>query len=255
MPLEQLLAMYGYESSAGKARERDVSSSGAEQVTSSSQPSSSTGPHSDRQSDEDQTPEQESEVSAGSSHDMWRLPSSSGRIFYADSDGDDDDEDDEDFDESEEAALHEALWKRQIQVGPEHQADVPDCLSESESDPVPVQDHIEWDPDRLPDQEVERYLNIVKSTACSEPANQQDGDVKVAPVHVALSLLHQCDYRPDEALQKQESVVKNGSESAIVLTDSEVKLFEDGLLTHGKDFHAIHKDQVSTLHPNDITVV
>lgn len=247
MPLEQLLAMYGYQApSAGKGREKPSSSSEAE-VTSSSQPSSSCQPS---QSDS-QRLERDSEVSAGSSRDFWRpLPTSSGRLLYPDSDEDDDDDEEEDdddaYDESE--AVPEAVWKRQIQVGPDHQALVPDGVSEvidPETAPYAEADVVLWDPSRLSEQEVESYLTQVRQTWDNEngPADVSTAELAQREFD-ALSLLHQCGYKTEDAIQRIQSQAVGNGVPSVVLNPADVESFENGLKVHGKDFHAIHKDQV-----------
>ena len=244
MPLEELLAMYGRAPPAAeKAREKPSSSSEAE-VTSSSQPSSSCQPS---QSD-GQRLELDSEVSAGSSHDFWRLPSSSGRLLFAESDGDedDDDEDDETYDENE-VLLEEAQWKRQIQVGPEHQAEVPDGLAEygDTAQPYEEPDVILWDPSQLTEQEVDEYLSSVQAGAekSAVTGDQTDGD-SAQQQFDALSLLHQCGYKAEEAIRRKRMLASRNGVPAVTFSSSEAENFEIGLKVHGKDFHAIQKDQV-----------
>lgn len=245
MPLEELLAMYGCAPpGAAKAREKPSSSSEAE-VTSSSQPSSSCQPS---QSDGERL-EPDSEVSAGSSHDFWRLPSSSGRLLFAESDGDedeDDDEDDETYDENY-IMVDEAQWKRHIQIGPEHQADVPDGLEEYEDDSQPYQepDVILWDPSQLPEQEVDQYLSCVQAdSGKAATADEKATGDSAQNLFDALSLLHNCGYKADEAIKRKQIISAQNGVPPLTLASSEAENFENGLKVHGKDFHAIQKDQV-----------
>lgn len=244
MPLEELLAMYGCgPPAAAKAREKPSSSSEAE-VTSSSQPSSCQPSQSDGE-----RLEPDSEVSAGSSHDYWKLPSSSGRLLFAESDGDedDDDEDDDTYDENE-ILLEEAQWKRQIQVGPEHQADVPEGLAEygDSSPPYEEADVILWDPSQLPEQEVDQYLSSVQvGTENSAASGGGEGDGDSAQQQFdALSLLHQCGYKAEEAIKRRQLLSTRNGVPANTFSSPDAENFEIGLKVHGKDFHAIQKDQV-----------
>lgn len=172
MPLEELMALYGY--GAGAAS----SSKSSEKTTVVSTTAATAGALAESCSNSnssslDQSVPQPSHLSNSSSTStsrtatttqpveatispLWRLPavpSSLMEVDESDSEGDDDEEDEEGGED----------WRRTIQVGSDYQAQVPDGLCHY--DDVPAyenEDKVLWIPNMLHDKEVEEYLRQVQ---------------------------------------------------------------------------------------------
>ena len=230
MPLEELLAMYGYEAGPDGRKGR-------------------------QQGDVDRN------ETIPSTSDQSLDTASSSRDYSADGwqcapnlnlSGEESDSDDEDYDETVSDSGEEL--RRTIKVGEEYQAVVPDGLCEY--DDVPAyenEDKILWDPSRLPDQKVEEFLKNVKLTTNEYDTTVQPDDQclqNVGPIgddEQALYLLMRCDHQPDEALRRHKMQVTKVPlfEQITPFHEEECTRFEEGLANYGKDFHAIQRNKVS----------
>ncbi|XP_078576125.1 mesoderm induction early response protein 1-like isoform X2 [Branchiostoma floridae x Branchiostoma japonicum] len=244
MPLEQLLAMYGYSdegphppSSDGEAEfpPPDLTPDltlDKEQIARDLLP--------------DETPEDREASSSleflarldgeGEANHRTLRPRTNGEGY-----SEDDDEDDEDYVPADD-------WKKNIQVGPDYQAKVPAGLcAYDESKPVPYdsEDRLLWDPTRLDDKQVESYLDEYASLAPGSPgmgAVPAGGHVR--DDEQALFLLMQCDGDFQEALRRKrmQSVTPATEES--LWSEEDCRNFESGLRMYGKDFHMIQKTRL-----------
>lgn len=232
MPLEELLAMYGYEAGpdARKGRQQgDVSNADQNEMIPSTSDQSLDAASSSR------------EYSA----DGWQCAPNLNMS------GEESDSDDEDYDDYEDSAEE---WRRPINIGEEYQAVVPDGLCQY--DDVPAyenEDKILWDPSRLPDHKVEEFLKNVKQTTNEVDATVQPDDQlvkeEIGPIgddEQALYLLIQCDHQPDEALRRRKMQATKSAlfEQITPFSEEECTSFEEGLALHGKDFHAIQRNKV-----------
>lgn len=217
MPLEELLAMYGYEANP-VSRSSDVNNSAE-----TGQPSTSS------KNDQESTPDD-------------TTPSGGFFTSHSGVDEDEDDSDDEDYDEEVdmEDSVGTSDWRRSIQVGEDYQAVVPEGLCKY--DDVPAyqnEDKIVWDPSRLPDQEVEEYLTAVRESETTNrdyiPDNEQ-----------ALLLLHQCGHKPDEAVRRRKMMSPKPQEQPTPWSEEECSNFEEGFKKHYKDFQAIQHEVLSS---------
>lgn len=276
MPLEELLAMYGYHAGPvipDKSKERPATSAAdsteVEQVVKVSEGS------------EDQISSQNLVDSASTSSSVrdeflpetvnpsapvaaqWTLPGngeqSDGTNVLLNDDSDWEDEEDGDYEEGDEETEDTGDWRRSIQVGPEHQAVIPESLSQY--DDVPAyenEDTILWEPSKLSETDVEQYLKVVKvSSADYGPPDINDKssglselnlpqNISVRDDEQALFILLQAGHKSDEAIRrrKMQSNKIGLFETMTSWSEEECCEFEDGLRIFGKDFHAIQKNKV-----------
>ncbi|RMX40082.1 hypothetical protein pdam_00002308 [Pocillopora damicornis] len=112
-------------------------------------------------------------------------------------------------------------WKKEIQIGPDHQAEVPEVLGPNYQDaPYLKDDKCLWDP---------RKVN--------------GKDYVIRDDEQALYLLLQCDYIVEEAISKRKSQTNPQAEMAL-WSEDECRDFESGLRVYGKDFRQIQKNKV-----------
>lgn len=283
MPLEELLAMYGYQAGPvipDKPKERAATSAAdstetvqvvkaptecEDQVSSQSlinQAATSSSSASEVTLPETATPS--ALISA-----QWTLPGNgeppadTNALLNDDSDWEDDE--DCDYEEGDDEPDEAGDWRRSIQVGPEYQAVIPESLSVY--DDVPAyenEDTILWEPSKLSEEEVEQYLKVVKvNSADYGPPELDDkpsalnaapdltlpSDFSIRDDEQALYILLQAGHKTDEALRrrKMQSSKIGLFESMTSWSEEETREFEDGLRSFGKDFHAIQKNKVRTL--------
>ncbi|XP_067414874.1 mesoderm induction early response protein 2 [Emydura macquarii macquarii] len=251
MPFEELLALYGYEAS-GPISEQDSDSSDIprnlpdmtldkEQIAK------------DLLSGEE---EEETQSSADdltpsvTSHDASDLfPNQSGSNFLAD-------EDKEpcsspcassSAEDSEEDSIPSEC-KKEIMVGPQYQAAIPilhvNRLSEKAYE---NEDQLLWDPNILPETEVEEFLYRAVKRRWDEvsSASLPEGEV-VKDNEQALYELVKCNFNAEEALRRLRFNVKVIRDELCAWSEEECRNFEHGFRVHGKNFHLIQANKVRT---------
>ena len=194
MPLEQLLAMYGYESNPPRSEKAATTpsvsqnqtrqtyaapvtvgeSSNSDTCGSLEQPASGQGSfnqHHPATSTSSSTTRSEDPVTTSESNRLipeghWSFPTTVSQVTIED-DSEWDDEDDDDYEEGQESDGDEpADWKRMINIGLDYQAEIPDGLSCYDGVPAyENEDRILWEPANLEDSEIEQYLRQVKETS------------------------------------------------------------------------------------------
>ncbi|PIK46218.1 putative mesoderm induction early response protein 1 isoform X1 [Apostichopus japonicus] len=123
-----------------------------------------------------------------------------------------DDESDMDSEDSEYVPLDE--WKKDINVGRDFQAAVPEGLSPYDDGPVyENEDALLWDPSKLEE---------------------------------ALFILLQCGHSVDEALRRNRMQIVAPTDELSLWSEEECRNFESGLRTYGKNFYLIHRHKVRT---------
>lgn len=229
MPLEELLALYGY-----NERER-VSSVGVERVEATS---TSTDSQNTSQSGDVHSPH------LRSAHPFTHM---NNQNMVSDSSSDE---------ESSELSLLEEDWRRTIQVGSDYQASVPEGLQRYDGAPAyENEDRLIWDPKHLKDSDIEQYL-----LRFSNKSEDENGDTEVlsSPLrslptgaHIrddeqALYLLHSCGHNIEEALRRRRTASNLPviNESMTLWSEEECKSFEAGIRMYGKDFHLIQINKV-----------
>lgn len=152
-------------------------------------------------------------------------------------------EEEEDYDYSPD----EDDWKKTIMVGSDFQAGIPEGLC-SYDDVLPYEneDKLLWNPSILEEKVIEEYmlritaLNGVGMGVDAIPTGRQLRDDEEA-----LFLLQQCGHNVEEALRRK-CLSAHTPPHASVWSQEECENFENGLKTHGKDFHLIRQHKVKT---------
>ena len=256
MPLEQLLAMYGYGggSDVGPAA-KTVEKSTVTIVTSTAESSNNSNSSNIEQAGSQPSQQNVSseEVPEVHSSNLWRLESNA----LIDQEFDESDSEEDDNEEVTED------WRRTIQVGSDYQAQIPEGLCRY--DDVPAyenEDILLWNPASETEKEVEEFLKqhaALKAideehttTPSDAPALVPIPDTSLPNgIHIrddqqALYILHQCGHKADEALRRcRIQSQKNGMFDPITsFSEDECKNFEEGLRIYGKDFYLIQKNKV-----------
>ncbi|KAF5274525.1 hypothetical protein FQA39_LY07137 [Lamprigera yunnana] len=225
MPLEELLALYGYRG----MREND---SPLEEDPEPSEPM-------EEQESESETLEPTSKLRVlydnlpDNDPDASRLLRSVSRVS---------EEEEEDYDYSPD----EDEWRKvnkTIMVGSDYQAVIPEGLCHyDDALPYENEDKLLWDPNPLEKNVIETFLK--KAVVFAKPliplGTQIRDDEQV------LYLLQQCGHNVDEALRRIRLNVIPNSDSMSLWSEEECKNFESGVRCFGKNFHLIQQNKVRT---------
>ncbi|XP_078354825.1 mesoderm induction early response protein 1-like isoform X2 [Oculina patagonica] len=131
-------------------------------------------------------------------------------------------------------------WKKEIQIGPDHQAEVPEMMGPNYQDvPYVKDDKCLWDPKKVSGKELQRYLNAI----CQIPGLEGIRRDVLRDDEQALYLLLQCNYTVEDAIGKRKSQSNPQAEMAL-WSEDECRDFESGLRVYGKDFRQIQKNKV-----------
>ncbi|XP_029644286.1 mesoderm induction early response protein 1 isoform X5 [Octopus sinensis] len=245
MPLENLLAMYGCNSTTPETLEsscfQDTRSSSEEDILISQNLTL------DKEeiardllsnSDED---DKETNV-----NDLLDSVSSSqtARLLRSNSQTGSEDDDPDDYDYQPE---NEEDWKKVIQVGHDYQAQVPEGLSTYGDAPAyENEDRLLWDPTKLEDSEVCSYLQQFQAQSVQSGVNNVPTGTHVRDDEQALYLLLQCGHNTEEALRRRKMQAVSPTDPMSLWSEEECRNFENGLRTYGKDFHLIQLNKVRT---------
>lgn len=248
MPLEELLALYGYSDKVGSTCDKSVEKAEATSTTPVEPNTAEANSTSNSNVNPNMHHSNTSQLMGGShvSHLRSSQPFThmNNQNMVSDSS---DDESDDDF------SVNEEDWRRTIQVGSDYQASIPEGLSRYDGAPAyENEDRLLWDPSHLTDEEIVEYLR--KFSEQSEECNAEDGvSSTLLPMgtHVrddeqALYLLHQCGHNVEEALRRRRTVpnLPAINESMSSWSEEECKAFEAGLRSYGKDFHLVQLNRV-----------
>uniref|UniRef100_A0A8D2NHY6 Mesoderm induction early response protein 2 n=1 Tax=Zonotrichia albicollis TaxID=44394 RepID=A0A8D2NHY6_ZONAL len=137
--------------------------------------------------------------------------------------------------------------KKEIMVGPQYQATVPILrLNRHRQKAYENEDQLLWDPNILPEREVEEFLYRAVKRQWDELAGSSlpEGEV-VKDNEQALYELVKCNFNAEEALRRLRFNVKviRGEDP---LFWEECRNFEHGFRVHGKNFHLIQANKVRT---------
>lgn len=156
----------------------------------------------------------------------------------------------DDYSSSEEEEM-----RKTIMIGSAYQAVVPEGFAKygpGDTRPYKHADKLLWEPPRGPggpdNDTLEQYLASTQQLADSAA---EGIDVLPMGTHTrddeqALFLLMQCNHNVDEALRKRRSNPPPAPSPSTPWTDEECRLFENGILTFGKDFHTIQAQKLRT---------
>ncbi|XP_034976631.1 mesoderm induction early response protein 2 isoform X2 [Zootoca vivipara] len=252
MPFEELLALYGYEAS--------------DPISEQDSESNDTSPNlPDMTLDKEQIAkdllsgeeEEETQSSADdltpsvTSHDASDLfPNQMGSNFLADGGKGRCSSPCASFsaEDSEEDAIPANECKKEIMVGPQYQAAVPLLHLNRHGEKVyENDDQLLWDPNILPEREVEEFLYRAIKRRWDEVSNASlaEGDT-VKDNEQALYELVKCNFNAEEALRRLRFNVKVIRDELCAWSEEECRNFEHGFRVHGKNFHLIQANKVRT---------
>ncbi|XP_072919255.1 mesoderm induction early response protein 1b isoform X3 [Hemitrygon akajei] len=156
--------------------------------------------------------------------------------------GEEESEDDEDYVPSED-------WKKEIMVGSQYQADVPiGFYKYKENERVyENEDQLLWNPDFLPENKVVEFLcDASKRTGEEKGLDAIPEGSHIKDNEQALYELVKCNFDTEEALRRLKFNVKAAREELSIWSEEECRNFEQGLKAYGKDFHLIQANKVRT---------
>ncbi|XP_023216249.1 mesoderm induction early response protein 1 isoform X4 [Centruroides vittatus] len=231
MPLDELLAMYGYDG-------RDGANSPVKQLSSNTESPIQPDMISDKEESVDVSlshcsDREESPVEIPENPSGPLLRSVSQASESSDSGTDDDYSPDED-------------WRKTIQVGSDYQAMVPEGLCKYDDAPAyENEDRLLWDPSKLTDQEVVEYLRQAQQpfSSCAQGVNAIPVGSHIRDDEQALYLLLQCGHNVEEALRRRRMQPLPPADTMSLWSEEECRSFENGLRTYGKDFHMIQHNK------------
>ncbi|XP_008335094.1 mesoderm induction early response protein 3 isoform X2 [Cynoglossus semilaevis] len=240
MPLEELLAIYRYEASAGSSIDsssgditdelpdmtldkeeiaKDLLSGDYEEETQSSA--------------DDLTPS----VTSHETTDFFPRTLRSNAI----SDGDKESEYDDDGPSPEDS-------RKEIMVGTQYQAEVPSslCHYKDGEKAYEEEDELLWSPGMMPENKVRSFLSDVLSITADEKMSCDKPGTYVRDNEQALHELLKCNYNSREALERYCSHIKSLKGKLPPWSEEECKNFEHALQIYDKNFHLIQKHKVTT---------
>nr|KAF6349404.1 MIER family member 2 [Myotis myotis] len=247
MPLDELLALYGYETT-DPISERE------------SEGSDATATLPDMTLDKEQIAkdllsgeeEEETQSSADdltpsvTSHEASDLfPSQSGPRFLT---GTEKELGSSTSSDTEEDPLPANKCKKEIMVGPQFQADLSNLHLNRHGEKIyENDDQLLWDPNILPEREVEEFLYRAVKRRWHETTGSQlpEGEM-VKDSEQALYELVKCSFNVEEALRRLRFNVKVIRDGLCAWSEEECRNFEHGFRVHGKNFHLIQANKVRT---------
>ncbi|RLV88181.1 hypothetical protein DV515_00015576 [Chloebia gouldiae] len=138
--------------------------------------------------------------------------------------------------------------KKEIMVGPQYQATVPILrLNRHRQKAYENEDQLLWDPNILPEREVEEFLYRAVKRQWDELSSTSlpEGEV-VKDNEQALYELVKCNFNAEEALRRLRFNVKVIRDELCAWSEEECRNFEHGFRVHGKNFHLIQANKVRT---------
>jgi hypothetical protein len=239
MPLEDLLAMYGYaeggESSGSSQCEEEVADmEEQDEVETCSEV-------------EEQPPEHNpihySELQQLYEDELTVTINEHGAPRSQGSDGEEEEEEDYEYSPDEDDE-----WKKTIMVGPDFQAAIPEGLCQyDDALPYENEDKLLWEPSQLTAAQADDYLvKAQEPLATAIGVNAIPTGSHVKDDEQALYLLLQCGYNIEEALRRRRMNVVTPTDTMSLWSEEECRNFENGLRLYGKDFHLIQQNKVRT---------
>ncbi|KAM6369080.1 mesoderm induction early response protein 2 isoform 5-T5 [Pluvialis apricaria] len=150
--------------------------------------------------------------------------------------------------DSEEDSIPSNECKKEIMVGPQYQATVPILhLSRHGEKAYENEDQLLWDPNILPEREVEEFLYRAVKRRWEELSSSSlpEGEM-VKDNEQALYELVKCNFNAEEALRRLRFNVKVIRDELCAWSEEECRNFEHGFRVHGKNFHLIQANKVRT---------
>ncbi|XP_076977555.1 mesoderm induction early response protein 2 isoform X2 [Tamandua tetradactyla] len=246
MPLDELLALYGYEASDPISEQEGEGSStphlpdmtlDKEQIAKDLL--------SGEEEDDTQSSADDLMPSVTSSEASGLFPNQSRTRFLADEDRVPSSSASSD---TEEDSLPANKCKKEIMVGPQFQADLSSLHLNRHGEKIyENEDQLLWDPNILPEREVEEFLYRAVTRRWDEMAGSQlpHGEA-VKDSEQALYELVKCNFHAEEALRRLRFNVKVIRDGLCAWSEEECRNFEHGFRVHGKNFHLIQANKVRT---------
>ncbi|XP_062888442.1 mesoderm induction early response protein 2-like isoform X1 [Mobula hypostoma] len=250
VPLEELLALYGYEASDPISEHESEGSSPSEladnlpDMTLDKEQIAKdllSGEEEDetQSSADDLTPS----VTSHEASDLFPHPLRSNSI-----------EDDKelsltDEDSEEDDSILSNDCKKEIMIGPQYQAPIPPFISKYRQNEKVYdnEDQLLWDPYVLPERRVEEFLyKAVKRSREEKITENLPEGILVKDSEQALYELVKCNFNAEEALRRLRFNVKVVQDELCSWSEEECRNFEHGLRVHGKNFHLIQANKVRT---------
>lgn len=234
LPLEELLALYGYTVSDPEKDTCHMAASLPDMTLDKDQITEDLFPGEEEESSaDDLTPS----VTSNTSDLLRRLQGGDKDTLVSSSDED-----------SEDASIPSNEEHKEIMVGSKYQAKIPPLSSYTYQERAcNSEDQLLWKPGVLPVQEVEEFLLNAQRTHGQEGAacTQTQGDT-VRDNQQALYELVKCNFNAEEALRRLRFNVKVFSEELCAWSEEECRSFEHGYRVYGKNFHLIQANKVRT---------
>ncbi|KAJ7308462.1 hypothetical protein JRQ81_009012, partial [Phrynocephalus forsythii] len=252
MPFEELLALYGYEASDPVSEQESESASAAPNLPDMTLDKEQIAKDLLSGKEEEETQSSADDLTPSvTSHDASDLfPSQRGSNFLADEDKGPCSSPCASFsaEDSEEDSLPPNDCKKEIMVGPQYQAAVPFLHLNRHSEKVyENDDQLLWDPNMLPEKEVEEFLYraVKRRWDGVSHASLPEGE-SVKDNEQALYELVKCNFNAEEALRRLRFNVKVIRDELCSWSEEECRNFEHGFRVHGKNFHLIQANKVRT---------
>ncbi|KAM9102363.1 mesoderm induction early response protein 2 isoform X1 [Sarcophilus harrisii] len=247
MPFEELLALYGYEASDPISEQESEGNDIAPNLPDMTLDKEQIAKDLLSGEEEEETQSSADDLTPSvTSHDASDLfPNQASSHFLADEDKEPCFSSSSD---SEEDSLPSNECKKEIMIGPQYQAVIPTLHLNRHSEKVyEKEDQLLWDPNVLPEGEVEEFLYRAVNRQWDEMTTSQiPVGVTVKDNEQALYELVKCNFNVEEALRRLRFNVKVIRDELCAWSDEECRNFEHGFRVHGKNFHLIQANKVRT---------
>ncbi|XP_061046958.1 mesoderm induction early response protein 2 isoform X3 [Eubalaena glacialis] len=248
MPLDELLALYGYEASDPISERQSEGSDAAANLPDMTLDKEQIAKDLLSGEEEEETQSSADDLTPSvTSHEASDLfPNQSGPRFLPDADKEPGSSSSSD---TEEDPLPANKCKKEIMVGPQFQADLSKLHSNRQGEKIyENEDQLLWDPNILPEREVEEFLYRAAKRRWHEVAESQlpEGEA-VKDSEQALYELVKCNFNAEEALRRLRFNVKVIRDGLCAWSEEERRNFEHGFRVHGKNFHLIQANKQTRL--------
>nr|XP_026483636.1 mesoderm induction early response protein 1 isoform X1 [Vanessa tameamea] len=137
-------------------------------------------------------------------------------------------------------------WKKTIMVGSDYQAAIPEGLcSYDDALPYENEDKLLWNPSVLDEKVIEDYMKKNCAINSGTGVDAVPKGKQLRDDEEALFLLQQCGHNVEEALRRRRISAQTPAHAS-VWSEEECRNFENGIKVHGKDFHLIRQQKVRT---------
>ncbi|XP_036898157.1 mesoderm induction early response protein 2 isoform X1 [Sturnira hondurensis] len=247
MPLDELLALYGYETSDPISERESEGSDATTNLPDMTLDKEQIAKDLLSGEEEEETQSSADDLTPSvTSHETSDLfPSQNGPRFLT---GTDKELCSSTSSDNEEDPLPANKCKKEIMVGPQFQADLSNLhLNRLGEKIYENEDQLLWDPNILPEREVEEFLYRAVKRRWHETAGSQlpEGET-VKDSEQALYELVKCSFNVEEALRRLRFNVKVIRDGLCAWSEEECRNFEHGFRVHGKNFHLIQANKVRT---------